>query len=392
MRPYVIDIPESELADLRRRITATRWPPSPLSAGWERGVPLEYLKDLAEYWATDYDWRAAEADVNRYPQFITEIDGASIHFLHVTSPDPNAIPVLITHGWPGSVIEYTHLIRELTRPAPGNGTAAMHLVIPSLPGHGFSGPVPEAGWDVRRVAAAWAELMRRLGYQRYAVAGGDWGTMISLEVARLAPRAVLGAHVSAVHTMPSGDPAEIEALSPSDKSRLDDIGDFHLDLSGYLAVQATRPQTLSYGLTDSPVGQLAWIVEKFKEWNRTAATPETYISRDALLTNASIYWFTGTGGTSTQLYLESGPYVAALFTPGNRPAPVTVPVSVMAFTQDTTPAIRAFAYRDYPTISRWSEVTAGHFATLEHPGLVTTDLQEFITSLAEGDAHARHAG
>ncbi len=386
VRPYVIDVPEPQLADLRQRISSTRWPPNQIGHGWERGVPLEYLKDLAHYWQAGYDWRGAERQLNEHPQFMTEIDGTSVHFLHVRSKEPGAVPVVLTHGWPGSIIEYAGLIGPLTDPAAhgGDPADAMHLVIPSLPGYGFSGPVPDPGWDVRRIARAWAELMRRLGYDRYAAAGGDWGTMISLELARLAPGHVAGAHVSAVLALPSGDPAELAALSQADRDRVNDMAYFRAELSGYLVVQSTRPQTLSYGLTDSPVGQLAWIVEKFKEWNRTATSPEDLIRRDPLLTNATIYWLTGTAGTSTQLYCESAPYLATLLTPGGpRPDPIRVPIGVMAFQQDTTPAIRAFTERDYPTITRWSEIaTAGHFATLEHPESFIADLRAFLKTIS----------
>ncbi len=384
MRPYHVQIPESELVELRRRIGATRWPADGVEPGWGRGVPVGYLKELADHWQHGYDWRAAERRLNEYPQFTTEIDGAGIHFLHVTSPQPGARPMLLSHGWPGSVVEYLDLIGPLTDPVAygGDPADAFQLVIPSLPGYGFSGPLNEPGWDVRRIARAWRELMRRLGYDAYLAAGGDWGSMVSLELARQDPAHVRGAHLSMLLTAPSGEPGELERLSESDRARLADAAHFQAELSGYLVLQSTRPQTLSYGLTDSPVGLLAWVVEKFREWNRSARTPEDFIDRDTLLTNASIYWLTGTGGTSTQLYRESAGYVADLFTPGNRPAPVRVPLAVASYRLDTTPPIRAFAERDYPTIRRWSELDGvGHFATLERPELFLDDIRAFARSL-----------
>lgn len=384
MHPFRIQIPETQLAELRQRIASTRWPVGSPEPGWDRGVPLEYLKELALYWQTEYDWRAAERQLNEYPQFTTVIDGANVHFLQVTSKEPGARPVLLSHGWPGSIVEFLDIIGPLTDPAAygGDPADALDLVIPSLPGYGFSGPVPDAGWDVRRIARAWAELMSRLGYEHYVVGGGDWGSIISLELARLEPDHVKGAHLSTVLTAPSGAPGELESLSPTDAARLDDMAQFNAELSGYLVLQSTRPQTLCYGLNDSPVGQLAWIVEKFREWNRAAKTPDELIPRDSLLTNATIYWLTGTAGSSAQLYFESAPYMNAIFTPGSHPEPARVPIGVAVFRQDTTPPIRAFAERDYPTITRWSELDrVGHFATMERPELFVDDLRAFVRSL-----------
>lgn len=385
MRTFQIRVPESQLTDLRQRLAATRWPSATLESGWARGVPMAYLRELADYWRTGYDWRAAEAELNAYPQYITEIDGATVHFMHVRSPEPEARPALLSHGWPGSVVEFLDVIGPLTDPRAhgGDPADAYHLVIPTLPGYGFSGPVTEVGWDARRIAKAWVELMERLGYDSYLAVGGDWGAFISLEMARLAPDRVTGAHLSMLLTAPSGAPGELERLSPSDAARLRDVAHFNEDLSGYLVLQSTRPHTLAYSLTDSPVGHLAWYIEKFREWNREAKTPEDFISRDRLLTNASIYWFTGTGGTATQLYCESAKALAALFVPGARPEPVKVPIGVAAYRLDTTPPIRAFAERDYPTICHWSEIDGvGHFASMERPEAFIGDLRAFGRTLA----------
>lgn len=384
MHPFRIDVPEAHLTDLRRRLAATRWPADDCGPGWERGVPQAYLKELAQYWASGYDWRAAEREINGYPQFTTEIDGTTVHFLHVRSAVPDARPLLLTHGWPGSITEFLDVIGPLTDPAAhgGDPADAFHLVIPSLPGHGFSGPRPGAGWDVKRTAAAWAELMRRLGYGSYYTGGGDWGSLVSLELGRIDAGHVKGAHVCMLLTMPSGDPEEMGRLTPEDLGRLQELGRFDQELSGYMKVQTTRPLTLGYGLNDSPVGQLAWIVEKFHDWNKAVDKPEDEVGRDRLLTNVSIYWLTATAGSSARFYYESGAYLGALFTPGVKPEPVHVPIGVAVFKNEPALAIRAFAERDYPTIARWSEYEqGGHFAALEQPALFVEDLRAFVRSL-----------
>jgi pimeloyl-ACP methyl ester carboxylesterase len=307
MFPFRIEIPQSQLDDLKQRIAATRWPEEIPGADWDRGVPLAYLKELAEYWRTTYDWRAAETRLNQFPQYITEIDGTKVHFLHVRSPEPNALPLVLTHGWPSTVVEFLDVIGPLTDPAAHGGDAndAFHLVIPSIPGYAFSGPTGQTGWDTARVARAWAELMSRLGYSRYAVQGGDWGMPISLRLGLADPEHVAGVHLSMCVTFPPPDPAALADLDESDQSRLKFAAFFAQDGMGWQKIQSTRPQTLAYALTDSPVGQLAWIVEKFKEWTDSAKVPEDAVSRDAMLTNVTIYWLTATAGSSAQLYYES---------------------------------------------------------------------------------------
>lgn len=384
MQPFKVDISDSQLADLRSRIAATRWPVTESGSGWERGVPSEYLKELAHYWQTGYDWRAAEHELNQYDQFTTEIDGANIHFMHVTSTVPGARPLLLTHGWPGSIVEFLDMIGPLTDPAAhgGDPADAFHVVIPSLPGHGFSGPVLDDGWDLRRVANAWKELMSRLGYDSYVTAGGDWGSLVSLELARVDPGHVAGVHLAFLPTVPSGDPAEMATLTPADLERLQGLQRFDQQMSGYMKVQSTRPLTVSYGLTDSPVGQLAWIVEKFREWNKSAKAPEDVVDRDRLLTNVSVYWLTATAGTSAQLYYESAAHLGALFTPGVPPEPVSAPIGVAVFLEDPAPPVRAFAERDYPTITRWTEFeNGGHFGPMEQPEKFVADVRAFARSL-----------
>ncbi|GHJ44226.1 microsomal epoxide hydrolase [Catellatospora sp. TT07R-123] len=383
MYPYRIDIPQAQLDDLHRRVTETRWPTEPAGLGWSRGIPLDYLKELADYWVNTYDWRKAEERLNQYPQFMTEIDGANVHFLHVRSPEPDATPLVLTHGWPGSIVEFLDSIGPLTDPVAHGGTAAdaFHLVIPSIPGHGFSGPLTETGWDIPRVARAWVELMNRLGYDRYGVQGGDWGSFISLEMGRINPDQVIGVHVNLLLTPTSGDPAELEGLSEVEHVRIARLNNYHADLSGYAKVQSTRPLTVSYGLHDSPVGQLAWIMEKFREWTDSAGLPEDAVDRDLMLTNVMLYWLTGTAGSSAHLYYDSGNYLGKWFMPGPREV-MNVPIGVAVAIPDVTPPVRTFAERDLPTISHWEEYDRGsHFFAMEEPDLFVHDVRLFYRSL-----------
>ena len=383
MQPYRVEIPQAAIDDLRERLANTRWPEELPDTGWDRGVPLAYLKELAEYWHTSYDWRATEAALNSHPQFVTEIDGAPIYFMHVRSPEPGARPLLLTHGWPGSVAEFLDLIGPLSDPRAhgGDPSDAFHLVIPALPGYGFSGPLRETGWDVPRIALAWAELMRRLGYRDYLAQGGDAGAVISLVLGTLDPQNCAGAHVNMLMTFPSGDPDEMAALSEDDMGRLGLLGKFDQELSGYMKLMQTRPQTLNYALTDSPVGQLAWIVEKFKEWTDSDKVPEDAISRDKILDTVSIYWLTATAGTSANFYYEGAAALRALAT-GEKPPPPAVPVAVAVFPRDIFLPIRSFAERDLPTLARWTEFPrGGHFAALEQPDLLVDDVRAFARSL-----------
>lgn len=385
MRPYRIEVPQAELDDLRRRLADTRWPSELPGVGWERGVPSGYIKELAEYWRTTYDWRAAEARLNAHPQFVTDIDNTSIHLLHVRSPEADALPLLITHGWPGSVAEFLDVIGPLSDPRSHGGDPkdAFHLVIPSVPGFGFSGPHKVPGWSTHRVAEAWAELMRRLGYDRYVAQGGDAGSVISLDLGRVDPEHVAGVHVNMLMTLPSGDPAELADLSQSDQARLARMARFDSDLSGYMRLQSTRPQTLSYGLTDSPVGQLAWIVEKFRDWTDSKKVPEDAVDRDLLLTIVTIYWLTRTAGSSAQLYYEDADSLRRIGTAdGAQPPPVTVPVGVAVFPHDILVPIRRLADRQLARITHWTEFgRGGHFAAMEQPELLVADIRDFARSL-----------
>jgi pimeloyl-ACP methyl ester carboxylesterase len=386
---YRVSIPQADLDDLADRLARTRWPSSlpgaawdrgAPGAGWERGVPVGYLRELAEYWRDGFDWRAQEARLNSYPQYTTRIDGQKIHFLHVKSPEPDATPLLLLHGWPGSVVEFTRVIGPLSDPGShGDGSApAFDLVIPSLPGFGFSGPVTEPGWGSRRIAGALAELMARLGYERYGAQGGDFGAFVAPDLGRVDPGHVIGVHVNAATLgfIPFGDIPEqdLATFSPAEKERAQRLQGFLAEGNGYFQIQGTRPQTLSYGLTDSPAGQLAWIVEKFKEWTNTGHTlPEDAIPRDEILADVSVYWFTGTAGSTANLYYES-------MHSGDWPTPSPVPTGVAVFAEDI--AIRRYAERAN-NIVHWSDFdTGGHFAALETPDLLIQDVRTFFASLA----------
>jgi pimeloyl-ACP methyl ester carboxylesterase len=374
--PYSIDIPQSALDDLKERLGRTRWPDELPGVGWDLGVPLDYLKDLTEYWATTYHWRIQEKALNEFPQFTTLIDNQNVHFLHVRSTEPEALPLLITHGWPGSIAEFLNIIDPLVNPAAhgGDPADAFHVIAPSIPGFGFSGPTHETGWNTARVAKAWADLMSRLGYERYGAQGGDTGAMVSPQLGQIDSAHVVGIHVNSLVTFPSGKPDELNDLSGADQKRLALMQRWQNELSGYAILQSTRPQTLAYALTDSPVGQLAWIVEKFKDWTDPAAPlPEDAVDRDHLLTDVSIYWLTATAGSSARLYYEGAKSW------GQTSEPSGVPTGVAVFPMDVT--IRPIAEREH-NIVRWTEFDrGGHFAAMEAPDLLVGDVREFFRPL-----------
>ncbi|MGZ3397366.1 MAG: epoxide hydrolase family protein [Isosphaeraceae bacterium] len=376
INPFRVDIPESDLLDLRDRLARTRWPTELPGSGWDRGVPVDYLQDLTRYWRDDYDWRKHEAQLNQHPQSTTTIDRQNVHFLHVRSPEPAALPLIITHGWPGSIVEFLDIIGPLTDPAAhgGDPADAFHVVAPSIPGFGFSGPIREAGWDTARVAQAWAELMSRLGYERYGAQGGDTGALVSPQLGRIDPDHVVGVHVNSLVTFPSGQTGELDDLADADQKRLELMQRWQNELSGYAILQSTRPQTLAYALTDSPVGQLAWIVEKFKDWTDPAAElPEDAVDRDRLLTDVSVYWLTATAGSSANIYYEGARSW------GQTAEPSAVPTGVAVFPMDVT--IRPIAEREH-NIVRWSEFDrGGHFAAMEAPDLLLDDMRAFFRPL-----------
>ncbi|MEO3783399.1 epoxide hydrolase family protein [Actinocorallia sp. B10E7] len=371
IRPFRIDIPQSALDDLHDRLERALWPDELPGVGWSYGIPVSYVRRLAEYWRTGYDWRKHEAALNEYPQFTTEIDGQNIHFLHVRSPEPDAMPLILTHGWPGSVAEFLKVIGPLTDPRAhgGDPADAFHLVVPSIPGFGFSGPTRETGWDLHRVARAWAELMSRLGYERYGAQGGDSGSVISPELGRAAPGHVAGVHVNGALGFPTFDPAEMEGLTEAEQARMQLYADD--DRSGYAIIQATRPQTVAFGLHDSPAAQLAWIAEKFKEWTDPAHDlPEDAVDRDQMLTDVSIYWLTRTAASSARLYKEGS---AQWGRPVERSE---IPHGVAVFPGDG--GIRRVAEREHNVI-HWSEFDrGGHFAAMEAPDLLVDDVRAFF--------------
>ncbi|MER5874121.1 epoxide hydrolase family protein [Streptomyces sp. NPDC002044] len=371
IRPFRIDVPQSDLDDLRHRLTRARWGTGvPGVDGWERGVPVPYLKDLAAYWADGFDWRAAEARLNAFPQYLTEIDGQDIHFAHVRSADPDAVALLLIHDWPGSFVQFTDVIEALSRD--------FHVVVTSTPGIGFSGPLTSTGWTTGRIAGAFTTLMARLGYGRYGVQGNGGGAWIAGEMGRIDPGHVVGVHLNGLVTFPSDDPADFAGLTEAEQTRLQRLQDFRDDKMGFNAIQSTRPETVGHALHDSPVGQLAWIVEKFKEWTDPAnELPEDAVDRDTLLTNVSVYWFTGTAASSAHLYYETA-HDPAAWAPKD---PGTVPTAV-AVALPTDVAIRRYAARDHHVV-RWTEFErGGNFLALEQPGLLVEDVRAFFAALA----------
>lgn len=382
IRPFSIDIPQDQLDDLADRLARTRWPDELPEVGWDYGVPLDYLEELAEYWRHTYDWREHETRLNEFPQFTTTIDGQNVHFLHVRSPEPDALPLVLTHGWPGSVVEFLDVIGPLTDPRAhgGDPADAFHVVAPSIPGFAFSGPTEERGWDTHRIAAAFTELVHRLGYEHYGAQGGDVGAIVSPELGRVDADHVVGVHVNAATVgfmpYPLPEPDEIAELSDAEQERIERLERFGEEQFGYQVIQSTRPQTLAYGLTDSPVGQLAWIVEKFKEWtDESAELPEDAVDRDHLLTNVMLYWLTGTAGSAARLYYEDA-HSDAFYEMGESS---TTPVGVAVFSQDV--AIRRYAEQEN-TIVHWSEFDeGGHFAAMEAPELLVEDVRTFFREL-----------
>jgi epoxide hydrolase len=368
---FRIDIPQADLDDLRDRLARTRWPDQLPGVGWDYGIALDDVRALAEYWRMSYDWRGHERRLNSFPQFTTEIDGQVVHFLHVRSASPGALPLIMTHGWPGSVVEFMEVIGPLTDPGAHGGDRgdAFDMVVPSIPGFGFSGPTRERGWNVPRIARAWDSLMGRLGYSRYGAQGGDWGSAISRELGVIAPDRVAGVHLNTLSPYVASG-ASLDDLDERDRERVERLRRFRLTRSGYGAIQATRPQTVGYGLTDSPAGQLAWIAEKFGEWTDGGLAA---VDRDQMLTNISVYWLTGTAGSSARLYYEAARSGAL-----GPPVPSTAPTGVAVFPAEIAPPVRRLAEQSNHIV-HWSEFDrGGHFAAMEEPDLLVGDVREFF--------------
>ncbi|GGS17641.1 epoxide hydrolase family protein [Actinokineospora fastidiosa] len=378
IKPFRIDVPQADLDDLADRLARVRWTEElpadqvtdgvrrgPVEPGWEYGVPLSYVKRLVDRWRTGYDWREWEAALNAYPQFTTEIDGQDIHFLHVRSPEPDATPLILTHGWPNTIAEFLDVIGPLTDPRAhgGDPAQAFHVVIPSLPGFAFSGPTREKGWNRHRTARAWAELMRRLGYDRYGAHGNDAGALVSPELGRIAQDQVIGVHVTQLFSFPSGDPAEFEGMTADELAHLQFLQSFNDEMSAFAQLQATKPQNLAHALADSPSGQLAWTAQLL------AGT-----SDDHVLTNATIYWLTNTAASSARFYYEDRHTT-------HPTEPTTTPTGLASFAHDFTP-LRRFAERDHAAIVSWNEYDrGGHWSAQDAPDLLVQDIRGFFAGL-----------
>ena len=379
--PFAIAVPEAELEDLRARLRGTRWPEAETVDDWSQGVPLAYLKELCAYWADGYDWRATERRLNAFPQFRTEIDGLGIHFLHVRSPHADALPLVITHGWPGSIVEFVGVIGPLTDPTAHGGEArdAFHVVCPSLPGYGFSDKPARTGWGVERIAAAWVALMERLRYERYGAQGSDWGTSISASVGQQDPGRVAGIHLTPPLAPP--DPATLDDLTERERAALASLEHAAEWESGYSREHATRPQTIGYALVDSPAALCAWIVEKFWAWTDCDGHPENALTRDELLDNLMLYWLPRTGASSARLYWESIRQVDEWIS-GAVADTVDVPTACSIFPKELQRPSRRWAEKRFTDIRYWNELDkGGHFAAFEQPELFVDEVRAAFRGL-----------
>jgi len=384
IHPFTIHVPQEDIADLHGRLEATRWPDRETVLDQSQGVQLATMQDLVAYWDTGYDWRNAEAKLNALPQFMTEIDGVDIQFVHVRSPEPNAMPLIMTHGWPGSIFELLKVVGPLTDPTAYGGRAedAFDLVLPSLPGYGFSGKPEMPGWGPDQIAHAWTELMGRLGYDHFVSQGGDWGAIVSHAMAKQAPPGLLGIHVNMPAVVPpnvakalkDGAPAPA-GLSRKERAAFESLDAFYRKGTGYSAMMMTRPQTLGYALADSPVGLAGWIYDKFAAWTYSGGQPERELTRDEMLDDISLYWFTNTGTSSSRLYWENQVNV---FDAVN----ISIPVAVTVFPGEIYQAPRSWAERAYDDLIYFHEVDrGGHFAAWEEPELFTDEVRAAFRSL-----------
>jgi pimeloyl-ACP methyl ester carboxylesterase len=366
--PFTIDVPDDVLDDLRDRLHRTRWPEAELVDDWSQGIPLAYVQEVCRFWADDYDWRARERALNRFTQFTTELDGLRVHFVHARSPHADAVPLLLTHGWPGSIVEFSKVIEPLVDPTRFGGEAAdaFHVVAPSLPGYGFSGKPTETGWGVDRFADVFARLMARLGYDRYVAQGGDWGSAVTTAIGALDPEHCAAIHVTlamGARPQPDGDP------SPQEQRAIDGLTFYQAWDSGYSKQQSTRPQTVGYGLVDSPAGQAAWILEKFWAWTDCDGHPENVLTRDELLDNVMLYWINGNGASSARIYWES-------FGRGPRWT-VSVPAGFGVYPKEIVPPVRHWLDESFTDIRHWREQPrGGHFAAFEVPDLFVDDVRD----------------
>jgi pimeloyl-ACP methyl ester carboxylesterase len=387
IRPFRVDVPEEDLADLQRRIAAVRLPSKELVADRSQGVQLATIQELTRYWATEHDWRACEAKLNALPQFKTEIDGVDIHFIHVKSRHENALPLILTHGWPGSVVEMLEVVGPLTDPTAHGGRAedAFDLVLPSLPGYGFSGEPAELGWNVGRVAQAWAKLMRRLGYTRYVAQGGDVGAAVTDTMGRQAPAGLLGIHMNLLVTVLAGpQPAESE----EERAAADQAATFKESGFGYFLEMATRPQTIGYALLDSPVALAAWLcdhdTDSYYKISRAFVDgePAGNLTRDHIVDNITLYWLTGTGASAARSYWEDGQVAAQARASGQAPPEVSLPVGFTTFPDEIFRAPRSWVEYAYPNVAYFNEADrGGHFAAWEEPELFSAEVRAAFSSL-----------
>ncbi len=376
--PFRLEIPDTELRDLHERLRRTRWPEEETVEDWSQGVPIAYMRELCNYWAEQYDWRATEAQLNALPQFRTQIDGLGIHFIHVRSPNADALPLIITHGWPGSIIEFLKVIGPLTDPVTHGGDAAdaFHVVCPSLPGYGFSDKPARPGWDIQRIADAWTRLMARLGYDRYGAQGSDWGTSISAKVGQRDRDHVVGIHLTPALAPP--DPATFDDLTEQERAALAALERSAEWDSGYSHEQATRPQTIGYALVDSPSALCAWIIEKFWAWADCNGHPENVLTRDELLDNLMLYWLPRTGASSARLYWESIRQVNEWIS-GSAVDRIDIPTGCSIFPKELQRPSRRWAEKRFLDIRYWNEPErGGHFAAFEQPHLFIDELQAFF--------------
>ena len=378
VEPFRITIPEDDLVDLRQRLARTRWPEAETVGDWSQGVPLAYLQDLCGDWQAHYDWRATEARLNQLDHFRTTIDGLPIHLVHARSPHPAALPLIITHGWPGSILEFEAVIGPLTDPPAYGGEAhdAFHLVLPSLPGYGFSGKPTAPGWGIQRIADAWAVLMDRLGYQTFGAQGGDWGSSVSTCLAQQHRDRVVGLHLTPPLAAP--DPATFADLTPTEHASLDALRHADASEDGYSAEQSTKPQTIGYSLVDSPAGLAAWIVEKFRSWTDCDGLPERALDRNRMLDDITWYWLTRTGASAARLYWESIREVQQIFTTGTGDR-VEVPTGASLFARENPRPSQRWAARRFVDIRHWNELDrGGHFAAWEQPALFVEEVRAFF--------------
>jgi len=369
--PFKVHVPQAALQDLKKRLGDTRWPAKEPVTDWSQGVPLAKAQALVEYWSARYDWRRVEGALNARPQFRTEIDGLGIHFIHVRSKHGSGLPVILTHGWPGSVVEFLQVISPLVDPTSHGGRAedAFHVVIPSLPGFGFSDKPTESGWRLPHIANAWAELMKRLGYSRYVAQGGDWGAGVSSWMAKQQPSGLIAVHLNLPILFPPPPPPP-GGYTAEEQAALAQLERYSTDASGYASIQATRPQTLGYGLADSPVGQAMWIYEKFQGWTDNKGDPEEAISLDHMLDDITLYWLTNTAASSARIYYES-------FRKDFVRMPFELPIAVSIFKGDMFTPPKVWGERTYSKLFYWNEVPrGGHFAALEQPQLFVSELRK----------------